>query len=259
MNYADLIVQKKNKVGIISINRPKFLNSLSMTTMDEIISAFKEMDADPEINVVIFKGEGRAFCTGHNLDDLRGKERTEEARVFRKPSEIIRTIQGMRKPVIASIQGYALAVGFGLIGACDIIIAAEKTRVQCPGANFGIVCGTPDLGIYRSLPRKKVLELNFTAEMVDIGSLEQFGFVNKIVPADQLEAATMAMAEKIANNAPLAVQSAKQLFYTLDGIDHAQTGNMVADIMAANADTEDAKEAVVALIEKRAHKPFIGK
>lgn len=257
--YQDCIVTRKDKIGIISINRTKQLNALTLSAMDEIIRALKEFDADPEVRVIILKGEGRAFCTGHMLEDLRHEDRTEQAKVFAKPAEIIQTMQSIKKPVIGSVQGYAIAVGMALVGACDVVIAAEKTKFQCPGAGFGIVCGTPTLGIFRSLPRKKVLELNFTAERMDVVDAERFGLINKIVPAEQLEAATMEFAEKVASNAPIAVQTAKLLYYELSGMATNQTANLCAELMAANADTDDARESLAALIEKRPHAPFKGK
>lgn len=259
MEYQESIVEKKGKVGIISLNRPKVLNALSLTLMDEIINALKELDTDPDVNVIMLKGEGRAFCTGADPADFLGKSRTEMAKVFAKPAEVFEAIHSTSKPVIAAVQGYALAVGCGLAGACDLTVTSEETKYQTPGARFGMVCGTPMAEIYQSVGRKKCLELLLTADMVDAHEAERMGLVNKVVPLEKLDETAMELAEKIASRAPLAIRSSKQLFYQLSGVAHAKTGQLIGDIMAMNADTEDAKDGVAALVERREHKPFKGR
>jgi enoyl-CoA hydratase/carnithine racemase len=157
----------------------------------------------------------------------------------------------MKKPVIASVKGYALANGAGLVFACDLAVVAEDAKIGTTAINVGLICTGPAVPLARSVGRKKLLEMVLLGEMISASEAERLGLVNKVVPPDELEEATMEMAGKLAAKSPLALQIGKTGLYAMQDVPYHQSIDYLSELFAALCSTEDAEEGVQAFLEKR--------
>ena len=251
MEYKTLIVDKRNRVGVITLNRPEVRNALNAILMEEMIDALQEFDRDPDVAAIIITGAGIAFCAGHDFSELHGRTLIDFRRTFGKSVQVLQTIAGISKTVIAAVNGYTTAMGCALVAGCDLVVASEEAKFQTPGVNIGFACVTPMAAIYRSVGRKKCLELIMTGEAIDASEAERIGLVNKVVPQKDLENAAFELAEKIASKAPLALQFGKQAFYAMADMEHNQAYKYAVEMISLNADTEDGREGIASFVEKR--------
>jgi enoyl-CoA hydratase/carnithine racemase len=226
--------------------------------MEELIDALRGFDKDPGVAAIIITSAGAIFCSGHDFSELHGRSLADFRRTFGKSVQVLQTIAAISKVVIAAVDGYATAMGCALAAGCDLVVASERAKFQTPGVNIGFACVTPMASIYRSVGRKKCLELIITGEAIDAGEAERIGLVNKVVPGKDLERAAFELAEKIASKAPLALQFGKQAFYTMADMEHNQAYKYAVEMISINADTEDGREGMAAFMEKRAARPWKG-
>jgi enoyl-CoA hydratase/carnithine racemase len=232
------------------------MNALNFRVIDEFVHAVRKVAEDEAIRVLVIKGVGRAFCAG---DDLKGMQEPgepspksapeTEAYLWRGYVRLIKALRDLRKPVIASINGYALGAGFDLALACDFRIASENSRFGMPYVLRGLVGGTALLPRYVGIA--KATELLFTGEMIDAKEAERWGLVNKVVKAEDLEKATEELANRFANAATMAIGLTKR---AIDqglgvGLDQAIEHQIHASLLAMQ--TEDVQEGILAFIEKR--------
>ena len=258
MEYQTLLVEKRNRIGVITLNRPEVRNALNAVLTEELLDALRQFDEDPEVAAIVITGTGPVFCSGHDFSELRDKKLADLRRVFGKSVRLLQAIAANRKVVIAAVNGHATAMGCALAAGCDLVVASEEAKFQTPGVNIGFACVTPMAAIYRSVGRKKTLELIITGEAIDAREAERIGLVNKVVPHQNLEKAVFELAEKIATKAPLALQFGKQAFYTMADMEHNQAYQYAVEMISINADTEDGREGIASFIEKRPHRPWKG-
>jgi enoyl-CoA hydratase/carnithine racemase len=154
--------------------------------------------------------------------------------------------------MVASAPGYAVANGVGLIAACDLAIVAEGTKIGATAVNVGLFCMGPAVPMSRSLSRKRCLEMVMTGELIDAREAERWGLVNKVVPLDKLEEETVALANRLAEKSPLALQMGKEAFYGMSDLEFGKALAYTNEVFAALCMTEDAKEGVDAFLNKRA-------
>lgn len=254
LRYHMIMVEKTHGIGILTLNRPQVRNALNSQLTGELLDVLQEMEQDSEVGVVILRGAGTVFCSGHDLSEVSGKTLMEYRAIFAKSVRVLETIADMGKPVIAAVHGHAIAMGCALAAGCDLAIASEDALFQTPGVNIGFACITPMAGIYRSLGRKKCLELILTGDAISACEAERIGLVNRVVPREKLEETAMEMAEKIASKAPLAVQLGKQSFYRMADMEHSKAYSYAIEIIAINASTEDGQEGIAAFRERRTPK-----
>ncbi|MFC2041181.1 enoyl-CoA hydratase/isomerase family protein [Chloroflexota bacterium] len=205
MTYNTIILEKKDGIAKITLNRPKAMNALSEELLSELVAALDDIEKDDSVNVVILTGAGRAFSAGRDLQGIvEGREWVGGLRY--------KALEDLSKPVIAAVNGYCFTGSFELAMCADIIIASENAVFGDTHARFGIV---PGGGQTQRLPRqigpKKAKELIFTSDMISAQEAERIGIVNKVVPADKLEEAAMEMAEKILKNIPETIRTVKRL------------------------------------------------
>lgn len=203
--------RKTDSIAVISFNRPKVLNAANNQLTREFLSVLKEVEMDPEIKVVILRGEGRAFCAGHDItEDTAGATLQESLTLIEELQETTRIILRMGKPVIAAVQGYALGAGCEWSMNCDIRIAAEGAKFGFPEATIGTTVtngGTKMLTLLVGLGRAK--ELVLTSRMIEAKEAKEWGLVNEVVPLASLEQVAMDLARKIAKNPPMSTRMAK--------------------------------------------------
>jgi len=246
-----MILERENHVGIIILNRPKQLNNFTSALGLELNKALLEMENDKKIRVVVLKGAGKAFCTGIDISEFHGKSLKEYREWVALMEQMIHIIASMKKPVIASAHGYAVANGAGLIAACDLAVVAEGTKIGASAINVGLFCMGPAVPLSRSLGRKRCLYLVMTGDLIDAQEAERWGLVNKVVPLDQLDEATMALANKLAQKSPIALQMGKQAFYGMSDMEYGKALEYSSEMFAALCVTEDAEEGVNAFFDKR--------
>lgn len=251
MAYQEILTEKKDYIGFITLNRPEQLNTFTEVLATEFNNALTEMDNDPEVRVIVVRGAGRAFCAGINVKDIEGKSPLEYYRWVELMGKMAQTIANMNKPVIASVHKVAAANGVGIVAAADLAIAAEKTKFGTTAVKVGLFCMGPAVALSRNIGRKKALEMVLTGDLIDASEAERIGLVNKVVPEDKLEEETLKFAQRIASLSPLAVQLGKRSFYKMADLEYSKALEMVNNHFAILCTTEDAHEGVDAFLNKR--------
>ena len=252
MPYESIIVERKDHVGLITLNRPNQFNTFNTALADELCKALIELEVDKAVRVIVIRGAGKAFCTGIDISGFHGKTLQGYREWIGRMEQALHVIASMKKPVIASAHGYAVANGVGLIAACDLAIVAEGTKLGATAVNVGLFCMGPAVPMSRSLSRKRCLEMVITGELIDAREAERWGLVNRVVPPDKLEEETMALANRLAEKSPLALQMGKEAFYGMADLEFGKALAYTNEVFAALCMTEDAKEGVDAFLNKRA-------
>jgi enoyl-CoA hydratase len=206
-----IIYRKTESIAVISFNRPEVLNAANNQLTREFLLVLKEVEADSEVKVVVLKGEGRAFCAGHDLkEDTAGATLEESMALVEELQETTRVILRMGKPVIAAVHGYALGAGCEWTMNCDIRIASEGAKFGFPETGIGTTvtnAGTKLLTLLVGLGRAK--ELVLTSRMIEAKEAKEWGLVSGVVPLNALEETAMDMARKIAKNPTMSTRLAK--------------------------------------------------
>jgi enoyl-CoA hydratase/carnithine racemase len=161
------------------------------------------------------------------------------------------TIQAVPQPVIAKVHGVATAAGCQLVASCDLAVADEGARFGTPGVKIGLFCSTPMVPVSRAVGRKRAMEMLLTGDLVDSRTAAQWGLVNRVVPAGQLDAAVAELAARISDASPLTVQIGKETFYRQVDLDQRQAYDLAKSVMSLNAMAADAQEGMCAFLEKR--------
>ncbi len=251
MSYEAVLVDKQEHIGIITLNRPEYLNTFNVPLATDLNNALKEMDQDEETRVIIIRGAGKGFCAGIDVGGLEGKTPLEYYAWITLMEEWAITIAHITKPVIASVHNIAVANGIGVVAASDLAVAAEGTIFGATAVNVGLFCMGPAVPLCRNLGRKKTLELLLTGDTIDAFEAERLGLVNKVVPLEKLEEETMHLARKLAAKSPLAVQLGKKSFYKMADLEYDKAFELTGNHFAMLCTTEDAHEGVDAFLNKR--------
>lgn len=206
-----VIYKKVEGIAVITFNRPEVLNAASNQMTREFLLALRQAEADSEVRVIVLRGEGRAFCAGHDLkEDTAGETLEQSVALIAELQETTRVMLRMGKPVIAAVQGYAVGAGCEWTMNCDLRIAAEGAKFGFPEASIGTTvtnAGTKLLTLLVGLGRAK--ELILTSRMIEAKEAKEWGLVNEVVPLESLEKRAMDLAGKIANNPVMSTRLAK--------------------------------------------------
>jgi len=251
MAYENVLVDKQDHIGFITLNRPAEMNTFNVPFARELNDALWEMENEPGVRVVVIRANGKHFSTGISLMEFKGKSPKEYREFIHLMDEHNHTIARMKKPVIASVKGYALANGSGLTFACDLAVAAEDAKFGTTAINVGLICLGPAAPLTRLVGRKKALEMVLTGDIITAQEAERLGLINKVVPRDQLEEATLELATRLAAKSPLALQIGKAGIYGNQDVPYHQAIDNLGELFAALCATEDAEEGVKAFLEKR--------
>lgn len=251
MDYKRITFDQTNSIGTITLNHPEKRNALSLIMLKELHELLDNLKDNGNVKVVILRGAGKMFSSGHDLAEMINGGLTNYMEIFQTCSAFMQKISGMPQPFIAQVQGVATAAGCQLVAACDLAVAEEGALFATPGVRIGIFCTTPAIPLVRAVGRKRALEMLFTGRMVSAKEAEQYGLVNRVVPLASLEEETRAMAEKIAEASGLTLRIGKQAFYAQVNLSDAQAYNLGNEVMVGNLFAEDAQEGIRAFLEKR--------
>jgi len=252
MAFEHLIVDIGDRyVATITLNRPEYLNTFNSGLAQELFDALIALDQDVKVRVVLLKGAGKAFCAGIDVKELADKTAMEYRAWVEHMERPLVTIAKMKKPVIAQLHGVAAANGAGLVAAADLAIAAENARMGLTAINVGLNCVGPVIPVSRSVGRKKALEMLFFGEMIKAPAALEMGLINRVVPKDALDQEALAWAQSLARRSPIALQIAKQAYYSSEDMSYAQQFDHMNEAFARLCTTHDAKEGVAAFFEKR--------
>ena len=252
MDYKHLIVEEREThIAQITLNRPESLNTFNTTMAEELYSAFRVVDAEPKVRVVLLKGSGKAFCAGIDVNELAGKSAMEYRAWVERMERPLVEMSKMKKPVIAQVHGVAAANGMGLVAAADLAIAGENTRMGLTAINVGLNCVGPVIPLARSIGRKKAMELLLYGNLIKASEALALGIINRMVPKDELESEALQWALDLARKSPVAVQIAKSAFYTAADLPYEKQFALMNEVFTRLCTTDDAKEGVSAFFEKR--------
>jgi enoyl-CoA hydratase/carnithine racemase len=249
---AILIRDDDNGIATLTMNRPEQFNALSSDLLFELQAALDDISADARIRVVIIGANGRGFCAGHDLKEIRSSaDKAFHQALFDRCSKVMLTINSMPQPVIAQIDGIATAAGCQLVANCDLAVATMESRFAVSGINLGLFCSTPAVPLSRNLSRKQAMQMLLTGDFISAEQAQSYGLINDVVNNNELKQATMDLAHKIAAKSPLAIKLGKQMFYQQLTLDLSAAYAFAGERMACNMDSEDAREGVDAFMQKR--------
>ena len=251
-SYETLLVEQRGRVALITINRPEKRNALNIKTRQEGAAALEELREDEGVRVVVFTGAGdKAFIAGADIVEFAGRTAVTQRDVMTSRS-LFTAIDTFPKPVIAMINGYCLGGGCELALACDLRIASDKASLGQPEINLGIIPGGGGTQrLTRLIGEGKAMELILTGDIIDAQTAYKFGLVNLVVPAADLEAKTMEIANRIAEKSPIALRMAKEAVKTASRANLDEGLRREIDLFALCFSSEDKDEGVKAFLEKR--------
>ncbi|HEX3453330.1 MAG TPA: enoyl-CoA hydratase [Gaiellaceae bacterium] len=249
--FRNLLVRRDGPAATITLNRPEKRNALSLELMEELIAALGQVGADRDVRAIVIEGAGPAFSAGHDLGEMVDRDAAFYERLFDVCTVMMETVHRVPQPVIAKVHAMATAAGCQLVASCDLVVAAEEAKFATPGVKIGLFCSTPMVPISRAVGRKRALQLLLTGDPIDARTAADWGLVNLVVPADELDSAVAALVEKIARSSPLTVGIGKEAFYRQVDLDEHGAYELTRRVMTTNAETRDAQEGIAAFLEKR--------
>jgi enoyl-CoA hydratase len=251
-SYETILVERRGRVAVITINRPSKLNALNIQTRAEGAAALDELREDESVRVVVITGAGeKAFVAGADIAEFEGRTAVSQREVMTARS-LFTAVDTFPKPVIAMINGFCLGGGCELALSCDIRVASETARFGQPEINLGIIPGGGGTQrLTRLVGEGKAMELILTGDMIDAQHAYNLGLVNLVVPAADLEAKTLEMANRIAEKSPVALRMAKEAVKTAARANLDEGLRREVDLFALTFSSEDKDEGVRAFLEKR--------
>lgn len=252
MVYKNIVVEKKDGIGTIKMNRPQVLNALDKDTILELTKAVEELEKDKNIKVAILTGEGKAFIAGADIKQMKDMNSLEAKKFAETGHNLTKKIENSRLPFIAAVNGYALGGGCEVMMACDISIASASAKIGQPEINLGI---HPGFGGTQRLPRlvgrMKAKELLLTGDNIDANEAHRIGLVNMVVPDEKLMEEVGKLANKIASKSSVQTDFIKSLVRKGMDLDLAEACSLEISYFSSSFSTEDQKEGMTAFLEKR--------
>ncbi|MEM8849943.1 MAG: enoyl-CoA hydratase [Pseudomonadota bacterium] len=249
--------QDNRNVTTLTLDDDARLNALSDAMLARLSEELADIAASDAL-VVILAAKGRAFCAGHDLREMQAMRQSPDggerafADLFDRCTEVMRAVRELPQPVIAQIHGMATAAGCQLAATCDLAVASDKARFGVNGVNIGLFCSTPMVALSRNVGRKRAMELLLTGEFLEAGEARDAGLVNRVVPAEDLEVETRALADTIAGKLSSAVRIGKGAFHAQADLPVDAAYQLTRDAMVANLAEPDTEEGIQAFLEKRA-------
>ena len=248
------VLSSRDARGVVTLtlNRPESFNALSEELIAALRNELEAVGVDESVRVVVLAAAGKAFCAGHDLKEMRAAPALGYyERLFADCTRMMLAVQRLPVPVIARVQGVATAAGCQLVAMCDLAVAVETARFAVSGVNLGLFCSTPSVALSRNVGRKAAFEMLVTGAFIGAAEAREKGLVNRVVPADRLDAEIESMVAAIASKPRVAVALGKQLFYRQMEVGIEAAYADAGRTMACNMMEPDTLEGVQAFIEKR--------
>jgi enoyl-CoA hydratase/carnithine racemase len=253
VNLSNIKIRYFNKdIASIIISEPKTYNALSFKNLKDLIKAFKKLDNDKYIKVIIIEGSGKGFSAGHDLKEVRNlKIRSKYQKLFNLCSKLMLQIVEGKKPVIAKIHGAAFAAGCQLVASCDLAYSTNESIFATPGVNIGLFCSTPMVALSRKINRKRLMKMLLTGEPIKANYAKEIGLINEHFSKSKLNNEVLKVAKTIASKSNLTIKIGKQAFYKQLEMPLRRAYSYTSQMMTANMMAMDAREGVSAFLEKR--------
>lgn len=254
---APLLKDRNGTTLRLTMNRAKSRNALSEEMLVALTEAFQEASSDDNVHVIVLAADGDVFCAGHHLKEMTlhrandDRGRAYFADIMQRCSAMMMSIVKCPKPVIAEVQGMATAAGCQLVATCDLAIAADQAEFCTPGVNIGLFCSTPMVAVSRAVPRKQMMEMLLTGEVIDAITAKGYGLVNRVVPKQYLRTVIDKYASEIAAKSPLTLKIGKEAFYNQLDMSLQEAYDYCSEVMTENMLARDAEEGINAFIQKR--------
>ena len=247
-----LLREDRDGVTTLTMNRPQQMNLLTSEMISALQGAFDSIARDPGIRVIVLAGAGKGFCAGHDLKEIRALgELPKIEALFGQCSRMMQTISRLAQPVIARVQGAAAAAGCQLVAQCDLAVASEAAKFTTPGVTWGFFCSTPGVAVGRNLQRKHAMEMLLTGDLVDAKRAFEWGLVNRVVAAAELDGDVDKLARHIAAKPRETIAAGKRAFYQQMDLGVEKAYALASGVISASFTQEEGKEGMQAFIEKR--------
>jgi enoyl-CoA hydratase/carnithine racemase len=250
MAYQHILVSTEGSITTVTLNRPDKRNALSLPLMLELTEALQGVGRSTARGVIL-AANGPVFSAGHNFGDMAGASLAQARELFAVCTRMMDTLQALPQPVIARVHALATAAGCQLVATCDLAIAADTAGFAIPGGKAGLFCHTPLVAVARNIGRKRALEMAMTGDAIDAATAADWGLINRAVPPDQLEAATLDLISRATRGSTESKAMGKQGYYRQMELAQPQAYALASEIMAAGALTADGQEGIAAFLEKR--------
>jgi len=250
MEYEHILVQRSGDFATITMNRPERRNALSLAHMRELTAAFSEVGASDALGIVL-AGNGPVFCAGHDFADVADADLAAVRSLLMTCTELMTLMQQVPQPVVARVHGLATAAGCQLVASADLAVASEEAGFAAPGGKGGWFCHTPMVAIARNVGRKRAAEMALSGDVIDAATALDWGLVNQVVPAAQLESATAGLLERVTRGSAESKGIGKQALYAQIDLDQPKAYAYAVEVMAATSQLPDAREGMRAFLGKR--------
>jgi enoyl-CoA hydratase/carnithine racemase len=249
---TEIVRDDQDGIVTLTLNRPAQYNALSAAMLTSLQTELDDIAQNESLRVVVIAASGKAFCAGHDLKEMRATEdRAAHQALFDQCGQVMVSINRLPQPVIARVNGLAVAAGCQLVANCDLALAVEDAKFAVSGINLGLFCSTPAVALSRNMHRKQAMQMLLTGDFISAQQAVQIGLVNEVVVAAELDTATQAVAAKIAAKSAHAIRLGKELFYKQLPMDLADAYAYASERMACNMDSHDAREGIDAFFQKR--------
>lgn len=250
MAYENVLVTRNGDHTTITMNRPQQRNALSLQHLQELTKAFQEV-ASTDATGIVVAANGPVFSAGHDFRDVGGKDLDEVHFLLQTCADLMQLIQRVPQVVVAKVNGLATAAGAQLVATCDLAVAADTAGFAAPGGRGGWFCHTPMVAIARDIGRKRAMEMALTGEVVDAATALQWGLVNRVVPAEQLDVATAELLTAATRGSRHSKATGRSALYDQLSMGQGDAYRYAVEVMAQSSQTPDAQEGVAAFLEKR--------
>jgi enoyl-CoA hydratase/carnithine racemase len=250
MGYEHILVERSGDFATITMNRPQRRNALSLAHMRELIAAFREVGDSDAVGVVL-AGHGPVFSSGHDLAEVAETDLPAIRKLLGTCTELMTLMQQVPQPVVARVHGLATAAGCQLVASADLAVASEDAGFATPGGKGGWFCHTPMVAVARNVGRKRAVELAMSGDVIDARTALDWGLVNQVVPAGQLDSAVQDLLERVTRGSAESKGIGKQALYAQIDLDQPKAYAYAVEVMASTSQLPDAREWTRAFLEKR--------
>jgi enoyl-CoA hydratase/carnithine racemase len=250
MGFEHILVERSGQFVTVTMNRPKRRNALSLEHMRELIAAFRDIGNSDALGVVL-AGNGPVFSAGHDFADVVDGDLSAVRSLLATCTELMTLMQQVPQPVVARVHGLATAAGCQVVASADLAVASEDAAFAAPGGKGGWFCHTPMVAIARNVGRKRAVEMALSGDVIDAATAQDWGLVNQVVPAAQLDSAVHHLLQRVTRGSAESKGIGKQALYAQIDLDQPKAYSYALEVMAATSQLPDAREGMRAFLDKR--------